>query len=439
METQEPEAVYIPDPLSVSRKTRLITVSQRFLGLVIVLAAIFVHRPWAYWLAVFVWLYIFVTYWAWTALFEQRLRGLFELREEDAPDGENALPFATVIIPARNEENKLEAALRSVAAQDYPAFEAIAINDHSTDATGAIADRVASECPVIRVLHDPALPKGWQGKANAVWQAANLANPASEWLLLTDADVVYHPKALACAIRHALRDGIDFLTIVPYINNGSLLEELLLTLKWSMFLMVVPKDLSKPRARPIGVGPFMLVRKQVYFESGGHRALAGREPEDTYLAALLKQWGAKSAVGWTRGMLRWRQYDSFRQMWRHWVRKNRTSFKDSVLHSMGELTLNLLCLVLPLPYAVAAIWAQYASAAFGVGASLSAALAIALYVTTVRSQARARIISRIRKGAPWLTPLTGILLAGISLTTIAQILTRTSPVWRGRGMTHSAK
>lgn len=430
----EIERVSIPDPLHTPRNIRLFVVGQRVAGVAIVAAAPIVQWPWLYWVAALVWVNVWLTFWFWGRLFERRVRGLFELREEDAQNADERLPFVTVIIPARNEENKLEGALRSVAALEYSAFEGIVVNDHSTDATGAIAERVASEHDAIRVLHDPPVPEGWPGKANAVWHAANLARPESEWLLLTDADVVFHPKALTCAVRHVCAKGLDFLTIVPYLDNKSLMEELLLTLKWSMFLTVVPEDLMRPRARPIGVGPFMLVRKSAYFESGGHRALAGREPEDTYLAALLKQWGAKPAVGWTRGLLRWRQYDSFSQMFRHWVRKNRTSFQDSVLHSLGELTLNLLCLVLPLPYAAAVAASQYASGHWSAGALAGALASTALYIAGVRSMKRARIMSHIRRGAPWLTPITGVVLAWISVTTMAQFVAGARVNWRGRDM-----
>ncbi len=440
MENHARERVAIADPLYVPPKARLFVVSLRLFGVFIVAAAAILQWGWLYWVGLLVWLNMYVTYWFWTTLFDKRLADLFELREEDTPDeSKSGLPFVTVIVPARNEESKIETALRSVAAQDYPAFEAIAINDHSSDSTGEILKRLAAELPVVRVLNDPELPVGWQGKANAVWQAACMANPKSEWLLLTDADVVYHPKALASAVRHAADNKIDFLTIVPYIDNGSLMEELLLTLKWSMFLMLAPKDTSKPRARPVGVGPFMLVRKAAYFESGGHSILLGREPEDTYLAAVVKQWGGTLAVGWTRGMLRWRQYDGFAQMRKHWIRKTRTCFNNSALHSLSELALNLLCLVLPLPCAAAAILTQYAAGGFLVGATLYAVVAAAFYVSVARSQARARIISRIRRGAPWLAPLTGLVLAWISATTLFQILARAPMDWRGRGMTHVEK
>src|SRR5262245_16895253 len=54
-------------------------------------------------------------------------------------------PTVSMIIPARDEGAKIEAALRSVLALEYPALEIIAIDDRSRDETGRIMDRLAAE------------------------------------------------------------------------------------------------------------------------------------------------------------------------------------------------------------------------------------------------------------------------------------------------------
>src|SRR5436190_19238136 len=79
-------------------------------------------------------------------------------------------PRLTVILTALNEERGIEAALRSLLGSDYPGLEIIAIDDRSTDSTGAILDRLAAGHPQLRVLHVRSLPHGWLGKNHALWQ-----------------------------------------------------------------------------------------------------------------------------------------------------------------------------------------------------------------------------------------------------------------------------
>ncbi|MEK5777789.1 glycosyltransferase, partial [Acinetobacter nosocomialis] len=75
-------------------------------------------------------------------------------------------PMLSVLVPAYNEALVIEDTLRSLAAQDYPAesYEVLLINDASKDNTQEIADRMAAEFPVIRVIN---VPKGQGGKGKS--------------------------------------------------------------------------------------------------------------------------------------------------------------------------------------------------------------------------------------------------------------------------------
>ena len=75
-------------------------------------------------------------------------------------------PRLSVIIPACNEANQIESALRSLLAQNYPALEIIVVNDRSTDATGVILNRLALQDKRIHVIHVDRLPTGWLGKVH---------------------------------------------------------------------------------------------------------------------------------------------------------------------------------------------------------------------------------------------------------------------------------
>ena len=141
---------------------------------------------------------------------------------------EGGWPGLTVIFAARDEAAHVEAATRSILAQDYPALEVIAIDDRSMDATGAILDRLEADDRRLRVVHVRELPPGWLGKTHALHTAA--ATASSTWLLFTDADVAFAPGALRRAIAWAECDGADHLTVVPEFIVEGVGERLFLVL-----------------------------------------------------------------------------------------------------------------------------------------------------------------------------------------------------------------
>ena len=56
--------------------------------------------------------------------------------------GDTELPFVSIIVPARNEQNHIARCLTSLLSQDYPNFEIIAVNDNSTDNTLKIMQEI---------------------------------------------------------------------------------------------------------------------------------------------------------------------------------------------------------------------------------------------------------------------------------------------------------
>src|SRR4051812_481414 len=80
--------------------------------------------------------------------------------------------LVSVLVPARNEEGRvLSECVRSILAQDYERFEVIAVNDRSSDATGAILRAVSKADERLRVIEGEEPPTGWLGKPFALQQA----------------------------------------------------------------------------------------------------------------------------------------------------------------------------------------------------------------------------------------------------------------------------
>ena len=162
----------------------------------------------------------------WLVLCIQWFRGtrkvpvLEDLRSQGRPDREPAL---SVILAARDEEQSVKRTVTSLLAQDFPgALEVIVVNDRSTDRTGGILHELAIRHPGrLRVSNVESLPEGWLGKTHALY--AGVGEAKGEWLLFTDADVVFSPDCVTRAVRYAIDNGLDHLTMPPEIVCKSVL------------------------------------------------------------------------------------------------------------------------------------------------------------------------------------------------------------------------
>ncbi len=220
----------------------------------------------------------------------------------------NEAPRLTIIVPARNEEQKVEAALESLLRLDYPDYEIIAVNDRSTDRTGEILERVAARhfgSPNLRVLHLSELPSGWLGKPHAMWLAAQQTR--ADWLLFTDADVAFRPDCLRRAIAYAETEGADHLVLMPTYTTPGLGDRVLLSGFALLFLWGHRAwKVADPRAADwMGLGPFNLIRRSAYEKIGTFRALRMEVIEDMKLGKLVKQYGLAQRCVLGPGLLPW--------------------------------------------------------------------------------------------------------------------------------------
>ena len=223
-------------------------------------------------------------------------------------------PSVTILIPARNEEQKIEEALHSVQALDYPDLEIIILDDRSTDGTAAIVERVAAGDARIRVLHIEELPPGWLGKNHALQLGSEIAR--GEFLLFTDADVVFEPSTLRRSVTVMERDGLDHLAAGFFIRTPSLLVDLFVaTFSYFFILYVRPWGISDPGSSShIGIGGFNLVRADLYRKAGGHQPIAMRPDDDIKLGKLLKKNGARQRLADSEGLLQVEWYSSLPEL-----------------------------------------------------------------------------------------------------------------------------
>jgi glycosyltransferase involved in cell wall biosynthesis len=227
-------------------------------------------------------------------------------------------PRVSIIVPARNEEETIEQCLRSLLALDYENYEVIAVNDRSTDRTGEIMERVMRDshfsqkkpevghpdsavrsqtflslftAPELRVIQHSELPRGWLGKTHAMWTAAKTAS--GDWLLFTDADVLFKPDSVRRALAYAEHEHADHVVLFPRMIMKRPGEYMMIAFFQSMFMFGHrPWKVADPSTDDhMGVGAFNLVRRRVYEAVGTYQALRMEVLDDMKLGKVVKNAG----------------------------------------------------------------------------------------------------------------------------------------------------
>jgi len=231
-----------------------------------------------------------------------------------------------VIIPARNEEDCIGRCLDSLVGQQGIEYRIRVVNDGSTDRTRAIAESFAG----VEVLDARELCAGMSGKCNALITGAR--GTTAEWLLFTDADTFHYPGSLAAAVEEAGHRGVDLLSYSPEQETGSWYERMLMPVVYAELTRTYPTEKVNDPQSPIVAanGQYILVRRAVYEQLGGHGAVANKLLEDVELARLFKQSDHKIWFRFGAGRVRTRMYRSFAAMWEGWTKNLVTLFPHSL-------------------------------------------------------------------------------------------------------------
>ena len=227
------------------------------------------------------------------------------------------LPTVSVLIPARNEELSIEAAVRSVLGSTGVRFEVVVMDDASTDRTAEIVRRLGEECQDVRLEQAPALPPGWNGKQHACWQLAQRAR--HDVLCFMDADVRLEPEALVRMSAFLQSSNAALVSGFPYQEARTLFEWLLLPLIHFVLLGFLPITRMRASADPAyaaGCGQFLLARRDAYFQSGGHEQIKTTMHDGLLLPRLLRRHGHRTDLADLTHLATCRMYRSAGEVWR---------------------------------------------------------------------------------------------------------------------------
>jgi len=249
---------------------------------------------------------------AWVVKLAEAARGLASLPNLLDPQFDISpaeRPLLAVIVPARNEAANVYACLESLVKQDYGNIRIIAVNDRSTDQTGPIMAKLASaNGACLQVLTVAELPPNWLGKTHAMALAARMAIAAHspDYLLFTDADILFRSDAIRRALAEAVAGRADHFVVLPTTliktpGEGMLLAYLQMMSMWA----IRPWRVADPKALrdAIGVGAFNLIRTPVYQQLGGFDVTPMEILEDLALGLRVKRAGFRQRVATAPGVV----------------------------------------------------------------------------------------------------------------------------------------
>jgi len=238
------------------------------------------------------------------------------LYREPGPAAGDALPAVSVLIPARDEESGIEAAVASVLQSVGVELEVVVMDDSSADRTAAIVARMAAADSRVRLERASPLPAGWNGKQHACWMLARTARHNT--LCFVDADVRLAPEALTRISAFRIRQDAALVSGFPRQITGTPMEWLLLPLIHFILLGLLPIARMRRGVDPAfaaGCGQFLMVDRDAYFTAGGHAAIRTTMHDGLLLPRLLRNAGRCTDLADLTALASCRMYTNARQVW----------------------------------------------------------------------------------------------------------------------------
>lgn len=209
-------------------------------------------------------------------------------------------PSIAVVVPARDEAAGVAACVTSILSQPYPGMlSMVLVDDQSQDGTSQIASDAAARMGALdrlTVLQGRPLPSGWTGKLWAVKQGLTAVEGRSaqpDYVLLTDADIVYSGDVLMRLVARAQKDRLAMTSVMATLRCESFAEKYLIPAFIFFFGMLYPfgwvRDPS--HATAAAAGGCILVRWDALKNAGGIESIRGSLIDDCALGARLKLQG----------------------------------------------------------------------------------------------------------------------------------------------------
>jgi len=351
-------------------------------------------------------------------------RGLFWLgreRDDRTAPAEGPWPPVMAVIPARDEAECVGDTVASLLRQDYPGpFRVIVVDDQSQDGTAEVARAAAAALNAadrLTVISGRSLPAGWTGKLWAQSQGVEAAEGAPEppdYILFTDADIVYVPDELRKLVGRARTSGAVLTSLMAKLRCESFAERMFVPAFIFFFQMLYPFVWANDprRGTAAAAGGCMLVRREVLRAAGGMASIRNALIDDCALAKRLKAHGP-IWIGLTDGVHSVRAYPAVADIRKMVSRTAYAQLRYSPLILVGTVLGLAVTYLFPV---LLTIFASGRAQILGLAAWLLMALAFQPIVRFYRA-----------------SPLWGLALPAIAATYMAFTLDSAYQHARGRG------
>jgi len=256
---------------------------------------------------------------------------LFYLRNLKSYQTTDKMPFVSILVPARNEEDSIGNCIKSLLAQDYENFEVIVMDDDSTDSTLQVLLSLASGNSRLKIEQGTPLPSGWLGKH---WACQQLSQKATgELLLFTDADTIHRPQMLRQAVSAMNEEKADLISALPEQIMISFAEKLVMPFSYWSIMAFLPLGIAYRSRKSIlssATGQFMLFRRPAYDQIGGFAAIKHHVVDDVELCKRVRMQGLRWRLLDGKNAYQVRQYKSFRELYEGHTKNLFAGFANNV-------------------------------------------------------------------------------------------------------------
>ncbi len=217
--------------------------------------------------------------------------------DSDVDSGQMTHYPVTVIVPVFNEEEVILAALRSLLALDYPAYDILVVDDGSTDRTYERASTLEGTYGSVTLR---VVSRANGGKAAALNTGISLAT--TPYVLCMDGDSRLAPQTLRAAMRHFADPRVGAVAGNVKVVNRNNVWTRLQALEYIEGLNLARRAQGFLRVVNIIPGPIGVFRRDVLWSVGGYDNDTYAEDADLTLKILSAGWHVpyeERAIAWT--------------------------------------------------------------------------------------------------------------------------------------------